>query len=225
MAASEASEAEPSEARPGAKGNAERHELNRRQAAGARRAAEAKATIPHGYAGRRLEVGEETSTAALLAAASQALAEQPALNAAYRDGTVERYSRVNVGFMIETEQGALVPTLFDADRMAMTEIETQLQQWEVAAHNDTLTAPELSGGTFTVSAVDSGADSLTGIVTPGQVGHLAVGRPHRTVVGGGGGELRSACVRELTLSCDQRAVRPPQAAAFLGAVARIFEDR
>lgn len=206
-----------------ARGSVERHELSKRQTAVARRVAEGKATIPHAYARRRVSLPGSGGTAAVVAAAATALAEHPALNAAYRDGAVERYSRVNVGFLIETPQGALVPTLFDADRMTMDQIDAQLGGWRAAGGTEELAAPQLSGGTFTVSAVEDGADEIGGIVTPGQAGHLAIGRPRSEAVVTGG-KLGTARVRDLTLSCDQRAVRPPEAAAFLGTVARLLEE-
>lgn len=226
MADSSASEGVATAQGVTAKGSVERTELSRRQSAMARRVAESKATIPHAHAQRRVEVPDSvaSSTAALVAAVGQALAAHPALNSAYRDGASERYSRVNVGFLVETDEGALVPTLFDADKMTVKQIDEQIVAWTAAGAADALTAPELSGGTFTVSAVETGADAVGGVITPGQVAQLGIGRSRRAAVADDGG-LRPAEIRDLTLSCDQRAVRPPQAAAFLETLARLFEDR
>lgn len=214
-----------------AKGATERLELAKREAAAARRAAEAKATIPHFYLGRRVEVdGALTplgSLAELIVALGAALAEHPGINASYRDGGVERYSRVNVGFTVQTPEGALVPTLIDVDKLTADQIAAQIEAWVAPGAAEQLAAPSLSGGTFTLSALDEGADAFAPIVGPGQVGHLGIGRLRLAALADEDG-LRSATVRDLILSCDQRAVRPPAAAAFLdtlvGAVTRTRGD-
>lgn len=222
MADSELS-AGPASGRAAAKGEAEPRELSKQQAAVARRVAEAKATIPHGYAHRRLELpGTEAHAARVIAALGSALAAVPELNAAYRDGAVVRYSRVNVGFLVETRQGTLVPTLFDADDMTMDQVEQRMLELSARAAAGELTAPELSGGTCSAGRVSAGADAGAGIVIPGQVAHLAIGRAREAALAEAG-ELRAGVVCDLTLSFDQRAVRPALAASLLGEVAGQIE--
>jgi pyruvate dehydrogenase E2 component (dihydrolipoamide acetyltransferase) len=212
---------------PTARGSVERTELSRRAQAQARRAAESKATIPHSYLARSVELGGETDDggriAQLLAAIATALTEHPGLNAAYRDGAIERYSRVNLGFTVETPEGAQVPTVFDADQLAPKQIEARIERLTLGALAGSLAAPDLSGSTFTVTALSAGADALAPIVAPGQCGHIGIGRARAAVLPDGG-STRSAILVELTLSCDQRAVRPSAAAAFLGRAAELVED-
>ena len=224
-------DSEPSDADAGApataKGTKERRELGRRAQSVARRAAESKATIPHLYVSRRIETGATESTgivALIVAAAATALRRHPGLNCAYRDGGIEHYSRINVGFTVETPEGALVPTLFDADKMTMERIETEIAELSGRANAGSLASPQLSGGTFSVTALTEGGDSLAVPVIPGQCGHLGIGRPRPAAVADGE-ELRVSNVVDLTLSCDQRAVRPPQAAAFLDALAAAEAQR
>ncbi len=189
-----------------AKGAGERSELSKRAQAVARRAAESKATIPHIHLGRRIScrsLDPEMLGAAAISAAGRALTEVPALNSTYRDGAIERHARINIGVIVELEDGAVVPTVFDADSKSAEEIDDELRRLIARAGEGELTSPELAGGTFTVSILESGADWLAGSVSPGQAGHLGVGRPRPD------GELN------VTLSCDQRAVRAPAAAAFL----------
>ncbi len=198
-----------------AKGSGERVELSKRAQAVARRVAESKATIPHIHLGRRLRCpGLEADGAAArtIAAVGRALAEHPTLNSAYRDGGIEPHARVNVGVIVELEEGALIPTVFDADSKAVEEIAAELARLLAAAHDGSLASRDLAGGTFTISILDSGADWLAGSVTPGQSGHLGVGR------------LDADGALQLTLSCDQRAVRAPAAASFLDHLARELGD-
>jgi pyruvate/2-oxoglutarate dehydrogenase complex dihydrolipoamide acyltransferase (E2) component len=85
-----------------------------------------------------------------------------------------------------------------------------------------LASPELSGGTFTLTFLAAGADAVAPPVTPGQAAHLGVGRARR------GPAIREGVVVVaqlvgLTLSIDQRAVRPQEAASFLERVATTVE--
>lgn len=198
-----------------AKGSGERIELSKRAQAVARRVAESKATIPHIHLGRTVHcpaLEPDRVAAAAVAAVARALADLPLLNSAYRDGGIEPHARVNIGLIVELEEGALVPTLFDADSKEVDEIADEITRLTARAREGSLASPDLAGGTFTVSILDHGADWLAGTVTPGQSGHLGVGR------------LREDGALELTLSCDQRAVRAPAAASFLDHLARGLGD-
>jgi pyruvate dehydrogenase E2 component (dihydrolipoamide acetyltransferase) len=198
-----------------AKGSGERIELSKRAQAVARRVAESKATIPHIHLGRTLHcpgLEPDRVAAEAVAAVAGALADFPLLNSAYRDGGIEPHARVNVGLIVELEEGALVPTLFDADSKDVDAIADEIERLSAGAHDGSLTSPDLAGGTFTVSILDAGADRLAGPVTPGQSGHLGVGR------------LRDDGTLGLTLSCDQRAVRAPVAASFLDHLAGSLGD-
>ena len=58
----------------------------------------------------------------LVRAVGLCLRELPALNASYVDGAVTRFSRVNVGIAVATDDALLVPTIFDADAKSVAEI-------------------------------------------------------------------------------------------------------
>jgi pyruvate dehydrogenase E2 component (dihydrolipoyllysine-residue acetyltransferase) len=204
-----------------ARGRSERLPLDRRAQAGARRAAESKATIPHLYASRVVETGElgpDELVATVVAALGRALRESPALNSSYRDGALEVHSRINVGLTIETPDGSLLPTLFDADKRSVIELKTEISNLRARAAAGEITSPELAGGTFAVSTAGHGADSIVPTVIPGQAGHLGIGRPRQAAVISDG-LPSAAAVTELTISCDQRAAGPATAGALLESIA------
>src|SRR5919108_969096 len=123
-----------------AKGEVRVQELTRTQQTIARRMAESRATVPDFTL--QADVDMEAAVAArasLKAAASEgqvvpslndmvvkacglALREFPRINAAYRDGHFELYSRVNVGVAVAVPEALVVPTIFDADRKTLGEI-------------------------------------------------------------------------------------------------------
>jgi len=166
----------------------------------ARRAAEARATVPD----VELSVAAPgaLSTARLVHGCALALAEHPRANGAYRDGRFELYSRINIGVVVASAETYLIPTLFDAERRSVAELERELEELAAAARGGTLAAPAFSGATFTVW--NAGELGLTGASippVPPQAAALAAG------------------TAELRLSCDHRILYGAPAAAFLKSVA------
>ena len=167
----------------------------------ARRAAEARATIPH----LELSVtvsGNPASTVQLVHACALALIEYPRANGAYRDGHFELYSRINVGVLVTAETTYLIPTVFDADRKTLPELEQEIEELTVAARAKSLTSPGLSGATFTLwNAAEHGLAAAAIPPVPPQAAVLAAG------------------TSALTLACDHRILYGATAAGFLEAIA------
>ena len=194
-----------------AKGKAEATELTAAQQRAARRVAEAKATIPHLYV-------EETATVApvvadsllahLVRASGLALRQHPRVNGSYGDGRHESYSRVNVGFVADGEAPA-IPVVPDADRRRLDEIAGEIRGLKAALLEGSLEAPQLSGGTFTVTSAE--AERLLPVIVPGQAAMLA------------SGAVRDSRLA-LTLACDHRVLTGSEAARFLASVRRLLED-
>jgi pyruvate dehydrogenase E2 component (dihydrolipoamide acetyltransferase) len=211
-----------------AKGDVTVEELSRGQQLVARRVAESRATIPDHTVTETVDMeacGELLEPATyddvILRAVGLALREHPRANGAYRDGRFELYSRVNVGFVVAADNALLVPTIFDADTKALAAIAAERAELAQRVANGTITPPQLSGGTFTVSSL--AARRFTTIVTPGQAAALAVGRveEHVAVVDG------EALVRhqvDVTLACDHRILYAADAAGFLATLRGLLED-
>ena len=212
-----------------AKGSVEVEELTKLGQSIARRVAESKATIPHLYADTDVDAGELVASgrpplAAVVRAAALALRDHPRLNASYRDGKLERYSRVNVGIAVPGPDGVLVPTIFDADRKAIAEVETEASRLADGAQAGTLAAPDMAGGTFTV--IDASAHAVRTVhpvIPAGQAGALAIGGVADGAVARGA-ELALAPVMRLGLACDHRIVTVAEAAAFLQRVKERLEE-
>jgi pyruvate dehydrogenase E2 component (dihydrolipoamide acetyltransferase) len=167
----------------------------------ARRAAESRATVPHVEMTVAQDGSGAVGTACLLRACAQGLAQHPRANAAYRDGHFELYSRVNIGLVLALEQAYLIPTVFDADRKPVDELEQEVEELRRQATAGELAAPAFSGATFTVwNAAELGLAQASIPVVPPQAGALAAG------------------TTALTLVCDHRILYGAGAAAFLNAV-------
>jgi len=166
----------------------------------------------------------------IVKACALALREHPRANGSYRDGRFELHSRVNVGVAVavaseDPTAGALVvPTLFDADTKALGEIARETRALAERVRDGTITPPELSGATFTVSNLGMyGIASFTAIVNPPQAAILAIGAVQpRAVVRDG--QLLARHTMSVTLACDHRILYGADAALFLARVRELLEE-
>jgi pyruvate dehydrogenase E2 component (dihydrolipoamide acetyltransferase) len=223
----------------GAKGPSTDVELTRAQQTTARRTAESKATIPHltlevdvhmdACLALQAELQTVTHSDVIVKACALALSEHPTANSSYRDGRLQLHSRVNVGVSIAAAESLVVPTIFDADRKSLQEIAGETRALAERVRAGTISPPELSGATFTVSDLgDYGVRSFAAIVIPPQAGILSIGRvePRAVVVGGGTGSSAEVVARNvvtLTLSCDHRILHGAQAARFVNRIRELLE--
>ena len=225
-----------------AKGESETRELNKLQQTIARRMAESKATAPHFYLTIEIDMGKAVDARAALKAAAKegdvvpsfndmvvkacaiALREFPKANGAYRDGRFELYSRVNVGVAVAAEEALVVPTIFDADKKGLRQIATDARAVAAKVRDGSVTPPELSGGTFTVSNLGMyGIDSFEAVINMGQAAILAVGAI-REAPAVRDGEVVPAQLMKATIACDHRILYGAEGAEFLARVKALLEE-
>jgi pyruvate dehydrogenase E2 component (dihydrolipoamide acetyltransferase) len=162
-----------------------------------------------------------------------ALREFPRANGAYRDGRVELYARVNVGVAVAAQEALVVTTIFDADAKSLGEIARESRELAGKVRQGTITPPELSGGTFTVSNLGMyGITNFSAVINPPQAALLAVGavEPKAVVERGGeaeaegeGGRIVAREMMGVTLACDHRILYGADGARFLGRVRDLLE--
>jgi pyruvate dehydrogenase E2 component (dihydrolipoyllysine-residue acetyltransferase) len=227
-----------------AKGEVEVVELNRLQQTVARRMSESKATVPHFYLSMDIDMSEAvkmrgqlkrvveegrpapTFNDMVVKACALALREFPRANGAYRDGKVELYSRVNVGIAVAGMDALVVPTIFDADRKSLGEIAVEARQLAGKVRDGTVTPPELSGGTFTVSNLGMyGIDNFSAVINPPQAALLAVGAvAAKPAVDETSGTIVPRQLMGVTLACDHRILYGADGAQFLGRVRDLLQQ-
>jgi pyruvate dehydrogenase E2 component (dihydrolipoamide acetyltransferase) len=225
-----------------AKGQVQAVELSKLQSTVARRMAESKATAPHFYLQAEIDMsrcvearGRIKAAAAegevvpsfndmVVKACALALREFPRANGAYRDGRFELYSRVNVGVAVAAQDALVVPTVFDADRKGLRQIAAEVRELAQKVRDGSITPPELSGGTFTVSNLGMyGIDSFSAVINTPQAGILAVGAiKERPVVREG--EIATAHLMSANLACDHRILYGADGAEFLARIRALLEE-
>ena len=154
------------------------------------------------------------------------LREFPRFNASFVDGSVECYSRVNVGVAVATEDALLVPVVHDADRKSLAEIGADTRRLADAARRRVLQPDDLQHGTFTVSNLGMfGVRSFTAIIDPPQAAILAVGSTRRAPVEANGDDrVAFRTVMTVTLTCDHRVVYGANGAQFLSRLRELLEQ-
>ncbi len=241
QAAAAVSSPPPAPVPAGGRGEATAVPLSRLQQVVARRMAESKATAPDFIVEAEIDMGRAVALRAqlkqLLAgdpppslndfvvkACALALREHPRVNAAYRGDRFELHGRVNVGVAVASEDALLVPTVFDADRSSLGTIATATRRLAAAARDGSLTPPDLSGATFSISNLGMfGVDRFTAVLNPPQAAILAVGAVReRAVVRDGA--LAVAQTMNVALTCDHRILYGADGAAFLGRVRALLEQ-
>jgi pyruvate dehydrogenase E2 component (dihydrolipoamide acetyltransferase) len=225
-----------------AKGEVETRDPNKLQQTIARRMAESKATAPHFYLTIEIDMGKAVAARAAIKAGSKegdvvpsfndmivkacaiALREFPKANGGYRDGRFELYSRVNVGVAVAAEEALVVPTVFDADKKGLRQIAADTRAVAAKVRDGSVTPPELSGGTFTVSNLGMfGIDEFDAVINMGQAAILAVGAI-REVPAARDGQIVPAQLMKATLSCDHRILYGAEGAEFLARVKQLLEE-
>jgi pyruvate dehydrogenase E2 component (dihydrolipoamide acetyltransferase) len=225
-----------------AKGETQTRELNKLQQTIARRMAESKATAPHFYLTIEIDMTKAVAARAALKGAAKegevvpsfndmvvkacaiALREFPKANGAYRDGRFEMYSRVNVGVAVAAEESLVVPTIFDADKKGLRQIAEDARNVAGKVRDSSVTPPELSGGTFTVSNLGMyGIDSFEAVINMGQAAILSVGAI-REAPAVRDGEIVPAQLMKATIACDHRILYGAEGAEFLARVKALLEE-
>jgi pyruvate dehydrogenase E2 component (dihydrolipoamide acetyltransferase) len=225
-----------------ARGGVETVELSKLQQTVARRMAESKATAPHFYLRTEIDMTRAwDARAAIKAAAAEgdvvpsfndmvvkacaiALREFPRANGSYRDGKVEQYSRVNVGVAVAARDALVVPTVFDADAKGLRAIAAETRRLAERVREGTITPPELSGGTFTVSNLGMfGVTSFSAVINPPQAAILAVGSIEEAAVVRDG-EIAAGRQMSVDLACDHRILYGADGARFLARIRDLLQE-
>ena len=165
-----------------------------------------------------------TYTDYIVRACAQALQQHPGINA-HLDGSVIRVlPQINIGLAVSLDVGLIVPVLFNADTLSVSEIARERNRVVERARTGKLTPPEYSGGTFTVTNLGSfDIDGFTPILNPPELAILGVGRIVEKVVIHQG-KIAQRHRLTLSLTIDHRIIDGVPGAAFLKTIKQLLES-
>ncbi len=148
----------------------------------------------------------------------------PAMNAWCEGNQVKLLKPINLGFACATEDGVLLPTVFDADKKSLDEIAERTRELIEMARSGRLRASLQMGAGFTLSNIGpTVVDMFNAIISPPQTAILAIGAiKQRPMVVDGAIVPRLSAY--LTLTVDHRALDATQAAPFLNDIVELLGD-
>jgi pyruvate dehydrogenase E2 component (dihydrolipoamide acetyltransferase) len=215
--------------------------MSRMQRVIAQRMVEAKTTVPEFHVetdvavdellalrGQIKELGDlrvPSINDFVIKAAAIALREHPRVNGSYQDDGFLLHPYVNVGFAVAADDALIVPTIRNTDKLSVLEISTETRRLADRVRSGTVTAEDVTGGTFTVSNLGMfGMTAITPIINVPQAAILGVGAARGFPIIDEAGALRTRSLMTLTLSCDHRIIYGSDAARFLSLVGALLEQ-
>jgi pyruvate dehydrogenase E2 component (dihydrolipoamide acetyltransferase) len=161
----------------------------------------------------------------ILKATATALAQHPEVNAHWLGDHIRLHHRVHLGMAVATDDGLIVPVIFDADQKRMSEIAIESRMLAKKARDRKLTPAEYTGSTFSVSNLGMmQIEQFTAIINPPECGILAIGAIEDKVVVTPGGSVETRKRLRVTMSCDHRAIDGAVGAQFLQTLRRMIEN-
>ncbi len=174
------------------------------------------------------ELGDEFKVSfndIILKATATALTQHPEVNAHWLGDSIRYHNRVHLGMAVATDDGLIVPVIFDANEKGLGAISRASKDLAKKARERKLKPEEYTGSTFSVSNLGMmQIDQFTAIINPPEVGILAIGaiEDKPVVAADGGFEIRKKL--RVTMSCDHRVIDGSVGAKFLQTLRRLIEN-
>ncbi len=152
--------------------------------------------------------------------------EFPALNAMIDESANEIVYKkyYNIGIATDTDNGLLVPVIFDADRKNVWSVANEIRDLATRGREGKLAANEIKGSTISITNIGSaGGMFFTPVINFPEVAILGTGRiTEKAVVKNG--EIVIAPVMALSLSFDHRIIDGATAQNFLNYIKQLLSD-
>jgi pyruvate dehydrogenase E2 component (dihydrolipoamide acetyltransferase) len=161
----------------------------------------------------------------ILKATATALAQHPEVNAHWLGDHIRYWNAVHLGMAVATDDGLIVPVIFNADQKRLSEISAESRALAKKARERKLRPEEFTGSTFSVSNLGMmQIDQFTAIINPPECGILAIGSAEDKPVRGSDGSVTFRKKLRVTMSCDHRVIDGAVGAKFLQTLRRMIEN-
>ena len=160
----------------------------------------------------------------IVKAVAMAIRKHPVINSSWAENHIKLHKNINIGVAVSLENGLVVPVIKNADMKSFTEISKETNLFITKSKENKLQPSDWEGNTFTISNLGMfGIDDFTAIINPPDACILAVGAiKERPIVKGG--NIMSAHIMRLTLSCDHRLVDGVVGSKFLNTLKEMLES-
>ena len=160
----------------------------------------------------------------VMLAVADTLSQHQSLNAWFADERIIKFSGVHLGMAVDTPRGLLVPTIFNAETLNLSELAEKAHELAGQASSGSISPDLLKGGSFTVSNLGGfGVEMFTPIINPPQVAILGVCTITSKVREDEGG-LTVYPAMGLSLTYDHRVIDGADAARFMQALVKTLSE-
>jgi pyruvate dehydrogenase E2 component (dihydrolipoamide acetyltransferase) len=175
--------------------------------------------IPHFHLGLEADVTDGLELARPMAllctAVALSLARHPEYNLAWEGERLVRRPSVDLGILVDTPAGLLLPAIWEADGLGLEQMELAVAAAAGRAREGRLVPEDQRPKSISVSNLGMfSVDQFVGVIPAGDVMLLGVGRA-RTVPRWGGKDWVPRRIVDLTLSADHRALDGADAGRLL----------
>ncbi len=161
----------------------------------------------------------------ILKAVATALTQHPEVNAHWLGDKIRYFNTVHLGMAVATDDGLIVPVIFDAQTKGMSQISAEAKGLAKRARERKLKPEEFTGSTFSVSNLGMmQIDQFTAIINPPEAAILAIGAIEDKVIVGADGGFEVKKKLRVTMSCDHRVIDGAVGAKFLQTLRRLIEN-
>jgi pyruvate dehydrogenase E2 component (dihydrolipoamide acetyltransferase) len=207
----------------------------------AKRLMSAKTLIPHFYLTVDCNIGELLASRGrlntksdgayklsvndfIVKACALALMRVPEVNASWTDTAILRHKHADIGVAVALDFGLITPIIFHAEEKGLIAISHEVKELAERARAKKLKPAEFEGGGFAISNLGMfGIRDFTAVINPPHAAILAVGTgENRAIVRDG--EIESATIMTVTMSCDHRVIDGATGARFLQAFKTFIEE-
>lgn len=174
------------------------------------------------YAARDIKL---TTMPFVIKAIAMSLKSHPVINASIDldNGQIIYKDYVNVGIAVDTDRGLVVPSLRNADQLAIPEIARQLSEMAENVRENNFSIDDLRGSTFTISNLGAiGGTYSTPIINVPETAILLIGRSRKMPVVIDD-QIMVRLMMPLSISYDHRLIDGGAAARFLNEVKGYLE--
>ncbi|MDH5234847.1 MAG: pyruvate dehydrogenase complex dihydrolipoamide acetyltransferase [Gemmatimonadota bacterium] len=161
----------------------------------------------------------------VLKATATALQQHPEVNAHWLGDRIRHFNTVHLGMAVATDDGLIVPVIFNAEQKRMSEISAEAKVLAKKARERKLKPEEFTGSTFSVSNLGMmQIDQFTAIINPPECAILAIGAIEDKVIVAPDGSFGVSKRLRVTMSCDHRVIDGAVGATFLQTLRRLIEN-
>lgn len=160
----------------------------------------------------------------LIKASAMALMDEPDCNASFTDKGIAYHKAAHVSVAVAVDGGLITPVVRDAQEKGLAEISKEMKDLASRARERKLKPHEYMGGTFSLSNLGMfGIKNFGSIINPPEGMIMSVGAGSKQPIVNEQGELDTATLMSVTLTCDHRVIGGAEGARWLAAFKRYVE--